>query len=227
MGAGGQRRLIDLSHEVADGMPAYPGLPAPVIRPFKARAETASWYTDGSTFEITRVDLVTGVGTYLHAPWHRYPEGTDLAGLALESLADLPGLRVEARSRPGRAIERNLLAGADVRGKAVLFNTGWASRWGTPGYWEAGPYLTEETCTRLIEQGAVLVGADCWNVDDTATKARPIHSALLKAGVIVVENLCNLEALPAEGIRVHAVPTKFRRCDSFPVRAYAVLDANP
>ena len=48
-----------------------------------------------------------------------------------------------------------------------------------------------------------------------------MHSILLRAGIPVVEHLCNLEALPPSGFRFYAVPVKVAGMGTFPVRAFA------
>jgi kynurenine formamidase len=62
------------------------------------------------------------------------------------------------------------------------------------------------------------------NFDDKDDGARPAHTALLGAGIPVVEHLCHLNQLPAAGFRFHCVPVKFRGVGAFPVRAYAVIE---
>ena len=83
------RRLIDLSHVVEDGMTTYPGLPAPQICDFWTREQSQAHYAPGTTFHIGQIEMVANTGTYVDAPFHRFADGVDLAGLALESLADL------------------------------------------------------------------------------------------------------------------------------------------
>src|SRR3712207_7564997 len=61
---------------------------------FRSEA-SAAHYDDGSTFQIGRIDMVANTGTYLDAPFHRFADGDDLAAVALERVAALPGLRSE------------------------------------------------------------------------------------------------------------------------------------
>ena len=82
-------RLIDLGHVVEDGMKTYPGLPAPRVREFRTREDSAADYAEGTSFHIARIEMVGNTGTYMDAPFHRYAEGKDLAELPLESLANL------------------------------------------------------------------------------------------------------------------------------------------
>ena len=69
----------------------------------------------------------------------------------------------------------------------------------------------------------MFVGIDSLNIDDTDDGTRPVHTALLGAGVPICEHMTNLAALPAEGFRFSAVPVKVRGMGTFPVRAYAAL----
>jgi kynurenine formamidase len=111
----------------------------------------------------------------------------------------------------------------DVSGKAVLVHTGWARNWRTDRYFEGHPFLTEDAAVYLKEQGAVLVGIDSLNIDDTSGGDRPVHTILLDAGILIVEHLCNLDRLPIAGFAFTAVPVKVKGMGSFPVRAFARL----
>jgi kynurenine formamidase len=168
--------------------------------------------------------MVANTGTYVDSPFHRYADGKDLSQLSLESLANLPGIVLHTEVKQ-RAIGPELFKDADVRNKAVLIHTGWSRHWGTDQYFEGHPFLTEAAAKFLREQGAVLVGIDSLNIDDNRGGTLPSHSILLGADIPVCEHMCNLEQLPDNGIRFHAVPVKVKRFGTFPVRAYAVIDA--
>ena len=92
-------RLIDLSHPIEHGMVTYPGMPGPVISDFLGREASRGHYAEGTTFHIARLRMVGNTGTYLDAPFHRYAQGKDVAGMPLESCADLEGVVVDG---PGR-----------------------------------------------------------------------------------------------------------------------------
>jgi kynurenine formamidase len=110
-----------------------------------------------------------------------------------------------------------------VGGKAVLVHTGWAEHWNTEQYFEDHPFVTAEAARYLVEHGAKLVGIDSVNIDDTRGNARPVHSQLLQAEVLIVEHLCNLEQVPDTGFTFSALPPKFKGVGTFPVRALARL----
>lgn len=211
--------MIDLSHIIEDGLVTYPDLPAPHICDFLSREASRQHYADGTEFQIARIELVANTGTYVDAPFHRYADGVDIADLALEQLADLPGIVIRT-DRP--AIDASLFQHLSVRGKAVLVQTGWDRHWATPTYLSGHPFLTRDAAAYLVEQGAALVGIDSLNIDDITDQARPVHSLLLGAGIPIAEHLCNLRALPEEGFRFFAVPPRFRGVGTFPVRAFAM-----
>lgn len=215
-------RLIDLSHELVDGMAAYPGLPKPRIGPHLDHEQSRSHY-EGDEFFLGKVEMPANIGTYLDAPFHRFPDREDLSQLTLERLVGIKGLVIDATREQSRALSPELPS-EGVGGSAVLIRTGWDSRWGTEAYWKPGPYLTEDFAIRLVEAEVELVGVDFWNIDDTTTRRRPIHTRLLRAGVLVVEHLCHLDQLPQSGFRFSAPVLRIRQGASFPVRAFAELE---
>jgi kynurenine formamidase len=200
------------------GMTTYKGLPGPHICDYWTREQSAANYDDGSSFQIGRIDMVANTGTYLDTPFHRFEDGDDLAAVGLERLAGLPALVVRSG---GPAIGVELFEGLDVAGKAVLVHTGWDRHWRTEAYQSGHPYLAEAAARLLAERGAALVGIDSHNIDDTAVRARPVHTILLGAGVLICEHMTNLDALPAEGFRFFATPPKVAGMGTFPVRAFA------
>ncbi|MGH3456493.1 MAG: cyclase family protein [Nocardioidaceae bacterium] len=215
--------LIDLSHAVEDGMITYPGLPAPIVSDFVSRESSRDHYAPGTEFQIGSIQLCANTGTYLDSPFHRYADGIDLAELPLERLADLESVVVNVAGSQDRAIDRQQLLPYDVEGRAVLVHTGWDRHWGTDAYFHGHPFLTADAARHLAETGAALVGIDSFNIDDTSTGERPVHTTLLAAEIPICEHLANLDRLPAEGFRFSAVPVKVRGMGTFPVRAYASI----
>jgi kynurenine formamidase len=212
--------FIDLSHAIVHGMTTYPGLPAPIICDYLSREASRGRYGPGVEFQIGKIEMVANTGTYVDSPFHRYAGRTDIAGLPLESLADLRAVVVVGAAQ---AVNADAFKGVDVRGAAVLVRTGWDKHWGTPRYLIGNPYLTADAATYLAEQGAALVGIDSLNIDDVGNPDRPVHSTLLGADIPIVEHLCRLSQLPAEGFRFSAVPAPVQGFGTWPVRAFASL----
>jgi arylformamidase len=239
--------FVDLSHTIEDGMITYKGLPPPVITDYLSRADSRSRYDPGIEFQIGKIEMVANTGTYIDSPFHRYPDGKDLAALGLESIANVEGLVVrhvgpaereleraqfkdsqtmslDSPTKSERAISIDDVAHLKVKGKAVLFHTGWDMRWRTDAYANGShPFLTAAAAEYLAGEGVALVGIDSFNIDDTTGGARPAHSILLAQGIPIVEHLCGLRELLNVGFRFFAVPPKVRQFGSFPVRAFALV----
>jgi arylformamidase len=204
-------------------MITYKGLPAPVICDYLSREESRKHYSEGTEFQIGKIEMVANTGTYLDSPFHRYADGADLSQLSLSALANLDGIVVRAHGSFGQAIDSSAFHHVDVRDKAVLVQTDWDRHWGSEQYFEGHPFLTGDAARHLVDSGAKLVGIDSLNIDDIRDTTRPVHSILLKAGVLIVEHLCNLGALPDEGFKFFAVPVKVKGMGTFPVRAFGII----
>ena len=200
--------LIGLTRAVESGMPTYPGDPEVRIEPH------ATHESDG--YRVSRVALGSHTGTHVDAPAHTEPDGATLGAF------DPEDLRFDARvvdcrdAEAGEAIAPDVLerdgttAGLDEV-SALVFRTGWADAWGTDRMLEH-PYLAPETAGRCAEADVAVV-TDALSPDpsggapdsDSASQADsghdlPAHRALLGAGLPIVENVCNLGALPETGV---------------------------
>jgi len=218
--------FIDLSHTVEHGMITYKGLPAPIICDYLSREASRARYAPGTEFQIGRIEMVANTGTYLDCPFHRYPDGDDLSQLKLESLADLDCIVARVINRHGRAIDRLPVDLTSLKGKALLVHTGWDAHWRTDQYFEGHPHLTGELAEQLVDAGVALVGIDSFNIDSIEDGTRPVHTALLGAGIPIVEHMCNLDKIPDLGARFFAVPVKIKGMGTFPVRAFVQVTSN-
>ncbi len=212
--------IVDLSHPITDGLATYPGLPGPVITDHLTRVASRERYSPGYEFQIGHISMVSNTGTYLDTPFHRFADGHDLAGLDLARVTAVPGLLVDATG-----VQEALLPdGLDVAGRAVLFHTGWDRHWATDAYGDGGhPFVGMDAVERLVEGGAAVVGIDSVNIDDTRTGERPVHTALLGAGIPIVEHLRGLGRLVGTSFTFTAVPPAVVGMGTFPVRALAQL----
>jgi kynurenine formamidase len=236
-------RFIDLSHVFEDGMPgirmrAADGSEVRLtarIRTLVTHEQSRPNYQGKAEFALTEVSFQTSIGTYLDAPYVRYPHGRDIGALRVEELV-LPGLLIDLthlRAGEMAGIEdlRKGAAGGshgelDVAGKAVLCRFGWDRHWGSEAY-HTYPFLSRAAIRVLAEGGARLVGVDTINIDDGADPERPAHSRFLEHDIFIVENLCNLGALQEAAanrpFRFFALPIRAKGAGSMPVRAFAEM----
>ncbi len=218
--------VVDLTQPMDGTIPMYPGLPGMEVSTLLSREESRDAYEGDAEFLVQRYSITGNSGTYMDAPYHRFADGPDLSSLPLSATVGVPGLRIDARDATTsgrRTIDESYLNGKDIRGRAVLFWTGWDERWPESDYLEPGPFISGDLASRLVDEGALIVGIDTWNIDDTQDMERPVHATLLRNGVPIVENLCGLSALDSDHYQFHAAPLPIRRGSAIPVRAYAIV----
>ena len=217
--------VVDLTQPLDGAIPNYPGIPKLETTTVLSREQSREIYDGDTEFLIQRYKITGNYGTYMDSPYHRYPDGIDLARIPLPTIVGVPGIRIDARDATTsgrRTIDESYLNETDIRGKAVLFWTGWDERWPNDQYMEPGPFISRELAHRLVEEGATLVGIDTWNIDDVQDRCRPAHSILLRNGIPIVENLRGLSELNSEEYQFHAAPLPIRNGTAVPVRAYAI-----
>ncbi|HZY79888.1 MAG TPA: cyclase family protein [Cyclobacteriaceae bacterium] len=218
-------KFIDVSHEIENGMTTYKGLPPPVITPLLTREDSKANYSEGVSFLISKIDMVANTGTYMDTPFHRYEDGYDLAEVKLEDVAYVRAEIVRVDGMKIKHIDESYFKKTDLRGKAVLINTGWSANWRTDAYFSNHPHLTAGAAKFLVDSGVKIVAIDTYNIDDTSDGTRPAHSILLKAGIPIVEHLCNLENIPSgQTMTFTAVPIKIKDFSTFPVRAFVRIE---
>ncbi len=213
--------FVDLSHVITDGMETYPGLPTPKIADHLTRDAAEQIYGPDITFQIGLIEICTNTGTYLDVPFHRFADGHDLTGLALERVADVPAVCFDRRGERWIDISTEELDG--LKGHAVLIHTGHSQHFGTDAYAVDHPHLRQASAEALVDAEVACVGIDSLNIDCTSTGERPIHTILLGAEIPIIEHLTGLDALPAKGFTFTAVPPKIEGAGTFTVRAYATL----
>lgn len=214
-------KFVDLSHTIEDGLVTFKGLPAPIICDYWSREYSSQFYEEGTSFQIGKIEMVANTGTYLDCPFHRFENGKDLSEITLEAFTDLEGILVSVPFAETLAIDESYFQNLDLKNKAVLVHTGWDAYWNTEKYYENHPFLTKGAAEYLRDNQVKLVGIDSHNIDDISTKARPVHTILLGAEILIVEHLCNLHHLPKKDFTFSAMPPKFKGVGTFPVRAMA------
>jgi kynurenine formamidase len=199
-------QFIDLTHTFADPMPAFPGDPPAKLVPHHT--------TEGCP--LYQVNTGMHVGTHMDAPLHMLPEGVSISKLPLQKFLGR-GLLIDARG--SAAIDVDLLTGVNLqRGDIVLVLTGSSSRFHEPIYYEQYPEVSDAFAAALVNAGVSILGLDTPSPDRSPYL---IHRTLLRAGVLIVENLTNLEALlNVNSFEVIALPTKFQ-AEAAPVRVIA------
>ena len=215
-------RLIDLSHPIAPGMPAFPGIPAPSF--------VEAFTVESHGFREREVTMVSHTGTHADAAAHILPDGRTFDAYSVDRFAGR-AVVIDVTSGPAGADAvdvARLEAEADRLDEAgaqfVLLRTGWSDRWGRDNYFTGFPCLTPDAARWLVDRGVRGFGIDAPSVDPAESTDLPVHKVLLGAEVLIVENLTGLAELPQTPFEFLALPLPLADADGAPVRAVARLD---
>lgn len=215
----------------------------PTIGPRVAYHDLYTMPRDGR--RVTEFTLTTHTNTHVDAPSHVFKDGKPLDELPLESFygpAQVLDLQREALGEiTGDDLEA---AGSSVaEGDIVLIHTGWGKyvhkERAHPEYLAKNhPGLVESAGLWLVERKVKAVGIDCFAIrhpklspslspsDLQANKAKPVepvHYHLLGAGIVILEQLMNLEQIAGQRVTAAFFPLPFVGIDGSPVRAVAIV----
>lgn len=210
---------IDLSHEVFEGMPEWPGK-----CPFHAKILESH---DEMGILVTAYDATGGCSTHMDAPIHFVKDGRSISDFALEELLT-PAVVVRVQSKVAMNPDY-VVSPEDIRaweaqygrlppGALVIADTGWYLRWPDPvrffNWDEAGgmhyPGFSAAAAEYLLERKIAGIGIDTISIDCGVARDFPAHRVILGADKFAVEMLANLGALPDTGAYVLTLPMKLR-----------------
>jgi kynurenine formamidase len=78
-------------------------------------------------------------------------------------------------------------------------------------------YFSNEAIRRIVERQVKMMGVDMGGVEISGSEKYVNHRALFEKGILLVENLANLDRLPAVRFTVYAFPVPIKGMDSFPL----------
>lgn len=196
---------VDLSVPLNQQTPVYPGDPVISIAPAGV-LERDGW--NDSTVSIN-----THVGTHIDAPLHMIAGGKTLDQIPLQQFIGRGVLTPVDTHFDLATVKRS-----DIRpGDIVLFRTGMSGHYHEPIYFEDYPVMSDEIAAYLVERRVKMVGVDTGSVD--SAEDFPIHKLLLTGGVLIIENLTNLDKLTGP-FMIYALPIKLA-LDGAPARVVA------
>lgn len=229
-------KLVDLTYSLEENSPYWPEDSSD--HPFHSSIAT-TYQTDGN---FTRnFSMPEHFGTHMDAPVHFDPKGKSIDQVPVEKLF-VPAVMIDVSS----VVKSNAdycvmvqdienwieLNGGIPTGTVVFFHTGWSTRWPSQEKYmnaDAGgvlhfPGLSVEAAHFLLEHACpVGIGIDTGSIDCGASKDFPVHQLTMPAGVYHLENVANLDCLPATGFSVAALPLKLGGGSGAPVRIVALV----
>lgn len=235
-----QYRVVDLTHAFNRRTLYWPTSPTGFSHEELAFGPTpGGWFYASYAFGAPEHG-----GTHLDAPIHFSSDGVSADRIPVEQFigaAIVIDVAARAAGDPDYRLTREDVVEWERRhgripaGAMVLLRTGWAARWpdarqyfgdDTPG--DASrlhfPSFGEEAARLLVlERRVSALGADVASIDYGASRDFIVHRIAAGAGVLGFENLAGLEALPATGATIIALPMKIENGSGGPLRAIALV----
>jgi len=170
---------------------------------------------NGDEFNASRLSLSPHCGTHLDAPAHFIEGG--------KTISDIPLDRFEIMAHvvdAGDADELGeaLIGALNIQpGEAVLFSTK-AAAFPRDRLVEEHPFISVELADALVKRGVGLVGVDYLSVERVGNHGYPVHKALLRADILILEN-ADLRGITPGRYLLSCYPVKLHRIEAAPCRA--------
>ena len=117
------------------------------------------------------------------------------------------------------------------KGDIVLLRTDWTDKmygkW--PEYFTQSPFFPPESAEWLVAKGPKSIGFDffeeyCARLPDFTSEDFPMHRVILGAGIVIMEGITNLGALPRRRVPFYAPFYKIEGTEGAPARFFAKID---
>ena len=214
-------KVIDLTLTISEKIPTFPGSPQPNF---------INWETiekDGYNLEL--LFLSSHTGTHMDAPFHFLKKGPKIDQIVTKRLVT-EAVLVKIRKGADQAITKNDIEKFERKhgkiddGSTVVFYTGWQKNLKKQSYFLKNPGLAVSAAKYLVSKKINLVGIDSPSIDLGKDQRFSVHHVLAKNGVLIVENLANLEKINSEKFYLIVAPLKLKGATGSPVRAIALTD---
>ena len=201
------KRVVDLTHALHEDMPFWPGTGSFEI-------ERLADYDVG--YRMHRFSMWENNGTHIDAPAHFIEGGRSVDELGVNNLV-VPAVVINVQEKVALEPDYQLSVedvlsweernGRIMPGSLAVMNTGWHKKFHDPQAYvnqdEAGvlhfPGFSIAAAELLVERDVAGIGIDTLSLDPGNDLSFPVHKIILGAGKFQVENLNNLDALPATG----------------------------
>ena len=214
-------KVIDLTLTISNKIPTFPGSPQPTFIPWENIKE------DGYNLEL--LFLSSHTGTHMDAPHHFLEKGAKIHEISLEKLVS-EAVLIQSRKKSGGAITKTDIQKFEKKyGKidgfsSVIFLTGWQRNLQKKYYFTKNPGLSVSAAKYLASKKISLVGIDSPSIDLGKDSKFSVHQIFAKKGILIVENLANLDKIKSSKFHLVVLPLKLKNATGSPVRAIAFVD---
>ncbi len=208
------KKVIDLTMEISPATKVFPGSPQPTF---------VAWSkSDVHGYDSELVHMSTHTGTHMDAPAHFVPGRQAIDGIPASRLVS-EAVLVKVPRKADQLIKIEDIPEGIGQGDTVVFATGWEKQYNSRYYLTKNPGLSGEAAGHLARKKVNAVAIDGPSIDAGFDGKFTAHNVLLRAGVLIVENLCNLDKIRQERFMLVAAPLKLAGASGSPVRALAFL----
>ena len=214
-------KVIDLTLTVSNKIPTFPGSPQPNFIPWENIKE------DGYNLEL--LFLSTHTGTHMDAPHHFLEKGAKIHEISLEKLVS-EAVLIKSKKKSGEPITKTDIQKFEKKhGKiksfsSVIFSTGWQRNLQKKYYFTESPGLAVSAAKYLASKKISLVGIDSPSIDVGTDPKFSVHQIFAKKGMLIVENLANLDKIKSPTFHLVVLPLKLKNATGSPVRAIAFVE---
>ena len=214
-------KIIDLTLTVSDKIPTFPGSPQPNFIPWENIKE------DGYNLEL--LFLSSHTGTHMDAPHHFLEKGAKIHEISLKKLVS-EAVLIKSKKKGGESITKiDIQKFEKKHGKiasfsSVIFYTGWQRNLQKKYYFTKNPGLSVSAAKYLASKKINLVGIDSPSIDLGKDSKFSVHQIFAKKGILIVENLANLEKIKSSKFHLIVLPLKLKNATGSPVRAIAFVE---
>ena len=214
-------KIIDLTLTVSSKIPTFPGSPQPKFIPW----ENVS--NDGYNLELLFVS--THTGTHMDAPYHFLEKGAQIHEISLKKLVSEAALIKSTKKNSEPITKTDIQKFEKKHGKidgfsSVIFYTGWQRNLQKKYYFTKNPGLSVSAAKYLTSKKINLVGIDSPSIDVGTDSKFSVHQIFAKKGMLIVENLANLEKIKHSKFHLVVLPLKLKNATGSPVRAIAFVE---
>lgn len=234
-----ESKVIDLTYSFDEHTIYWP-----TAKPFQLEVVSFAKTAAGFWYAANNICLAEHGGTHMDAPIH-FAEGKRAADEVPVQQLIGPAVVIDMRTQAAKDADYRLSVadleawekqhGRIPKGAIVLMLSGWGTHWpdkkrylGTdqPGDVEHlhFPGFSREAAAFLVSQRDIdAIGVDTPSIDYGRSKDFIVHQVINGANKPGLENVANLEKLPATGATLIALPMKIAKGSGGPVRIIALL----
>jgi arylformamidase len=220
-------RLIDLSVAVNSNTMSPPST--------NIRVEITPHRRGPGFWQVSSVNQGLHTGAHIDSPLHVFKDGITTAEISLDQVigeaVTIDLSFVDANHKI--SIDDLKRGGADKVKKSdiVLLRTDWTDKmygkW--PDYFTQSPFFPPESAEWLVAKDPKSIGFDffeeyCARLPEFTSEDFPMHRVILGAGIVIMEGITNLGALPRQRVPFYAPFYKIEGTEGAPARFFAQIE---